>query len=130
MSLNKFLEKFSAEIGGQYSDYDINKSVVIVPLNQNRFQAVLGTENNENGQVVYHFTSKVCMYHPNIELKELLKNNINYHYSKFFIDDDVLRVAASVFKKDVTDDVLKEIIKEVANTADEWEYKLTGLDVN
>jgi hypothetical protein len=129
MTLNKFMEEFAREIGGQYSLYDINKSVVIVPLKQNRFQAVMAIESNGHEKGIYQFTSRICGYNQKIDLKELLKNNVYLYYSKFFIDDEVLRVMASA-SKDVSNEVLKEMIMEVANTADEWENKLTGLDVN
>jgi hypothetical protein len=130
MALNEFMEKLADEIDGQYSEYDINKSVVIVPLKHGRLQAVLGSERNENGSKIIQFTSKICVYTPEIDLKELLKNNINYFYSKFYIDDDFIRMVATVSMKDVNEEILKEMIMEVASAADEWEHKLTGLDVN
>jgi hypothetical protein len=130
MALNEFMEKFATEIDGQYSEYDVNKSVVIVPLKQNRFQAVMGSEKHENGNMLYQFTSKICLYSQKIDLKELLKNNLKYYYSRFYVDDDFIRMAATISMKKMNEEVLKEIILEVANAADEWEHKLTGLDVN
>ena len=41
-NFNEFMENFADEIGGQFSEYDQSKSVIIVPLEENRFQAVLG----------------------------------------------------------------------------------------
>jgi hypothetical protein len=130
MALNELMEKLSGEIDGQYSEYDVNKSIVIVPLQKNRFQAVFGSERRENGNILYQFTSKICLYSPQIDLKELLKNNLNYYYARFYIDDDFVRMAATIAMKEMNVEILKEIIMEVANAADEWEHKLTGLDVN
>jgi hypothetical protein len=41
-NFNAFMEDYASEIGGQFSEYDQTKSVIIVPLDENRFQAVLG----------------------------------------------------------------------------------------
>lgn len=130
MGLNEFMEKLAGQIGGQFSEYDTDKSVIIVPLDQNRFQAVLGAEKNDNGKKGFQFTSKVCEYNEKIDLKELLKNNSYFVYAKFVIEDDIIRLVASSYLDNATDELLKEMVIEVANGADEWEYKLTGLDVN
>jgi len=44
--------------------------------------------------------------------------------------NEYIQVEASTFLDNTSDDLLKEIITEVANTADNWEFKLTGQDVN
>jgi hypothetical protein len=44
--------------------------------------------------------------------------------------DDFIKVEGSTFLENVKEEGLKEIVKEVAQLADEWELKLTGLDVN
>jgi hypothetical protein len=132
MQLNDFTRSFADEIGGQYSEYDIEKSVIIVPLEENRFQAVLcqsrKIEDDDRKGLV--FTSKVCEYSDSIDLKELLKENYNFHFAKFIIVDDVIKIEASALDGNVTHEMLKEMIVEVAKSADEWEFKLTGLDVN
>jgi len=43
--------------------------------------------------------------------------------------DNFIQVEASLFIDSATEDSLKEIIQEVANLADEYEFKLTGADV-
>ncbi|MGK7395360.1 MAG: hypothetical protein ACNS62_12360 [Candidatus Cyclobacteriaceae bacterium M3_2C_046] len=132
MNLNEFMEKFASEIGGQYSEYDSDKSVIIVPLDQNRFQAVLGNvrRNGEAERLAFEFTSKVCEYNEKIDLKELLKRNNSFFYAKFIIIDDIIKVEASTFLDTSSEEQMKEMVVEVAKAADEWEYKLTGLDVN
>ncbi len=130
MAINEFMEKFAIEIGGQYSEYDTNKSVLIVPLKQNRFQAVLGSERSENGRKIIQFTSKVCACHPDFDLKELLQAQLHLYYTKFFIEEDIIRMMATAISDDLSDKIMKEMILEVAHAADEWEDKLTGQDVN
>lgn len=130
MSLNQLMEKMSERAGWQYSEYGVDKSVVIVPLKNNRFQAVLAQEKNINGRKGYQFISKICACTPEIDLKELLLNNIYFSYARFIIEHDILRLAAVAHEDQADETLLIEIIMEVAKCADEWENKLTGLDVN
>lgn len=129
---NKFMEEYSLEIGGQFSEYDKNKSVIIVPLSDNRFQAVLGVVkfNERYNKTAIEFSSKVCPYTDDIESKKLLEENAKTCYAKFVVVDDFVKVEGSAFLDNMKEEGLKEIIQEVANVADDWEYKLTGKDIN
>ena len=131
-NFNEFMERFADEIGGQFSEYDKTKSVIIVPLEDNRFQAVLGVvKYNEKFQKTgVEFSSKVCPFSDDVDCKQLLMENGKTCYSKFVITDDFIKVEGSTFLETIREEGLKEIIKEVAQLADEWELKLTGLDVN
>ena len=131
-NFNEFMERFADEIGGQFSEYDQSKSVIIVPLEENRFQAVLGvTKFNEKfNKMGVEFSSKVCPYSDDIDCKQLVIENAKTCYAKFVIVDDFVKVEGSSFLETIKEEGLKEIIKEVAQLADEWELKLTGLDVN
>jgi len=132
MNFTEFMESYADEIGGQYSEYDKNKSVIIVPLEDGRFQTVLGImkHSEKYGKTGVEFASKVCEFSGDINLIELLRENSNFCHAKFVIVDDYVKVEAATFLDNVTDELLKEMIVEVANLADEWEYKLTGLDVH
>ncbi|MDZ7608114.1 MAG: hypothetical protein U5K79_21615 [Cyclobacteriaceae bacterium] len=131
-NFNDFMEKFADEIGGQFSEYDQSKSVIIVPLEENRFQAVLGVMkyNDKFKKLGVEFSSKVCPFSDDIDCKQLVLENAKTCYAKFVIVDDFVKVEGSTFVESVKEDGLKEIIREVAQLADEWELKLTGLDVN
>jgi len=131
-NFNEFMERFADEIGGQFSEYDQSKSVIIVPLEENRFQAVLGVMkyNDKFKKLGVEFSSKVCPFSDDIDCKQLVLENAKTCYAKFVIVDDFVKVEGSTFVENVKEDGLKEIIKEVAQLADEWELKLTGLDVN
>jgi len=126
------MEKFAEEIDGQFSEYDQSKSVIIVPLEENRFQAVLGVikYNDKFKKTGIEFSSKVCPYSDDIDCKQLVIENAKTCYAKFVIVDDFIKVEGSTFLETIREDGLKEIIKEVAQLADEWELRLTGLDVN
>ena len=127
-NFNMFMENFAMEIGGQFSEYDQSKSVIIVPLEQNRFQAVLGVMkfNEKFNKMGVEFSSKVCPFSEDIDCKLLVKENAKTCYAKFVIIDDFIKVEGSTFIENVKEDGLKEIIQEVAQLADEWELRLTG----
>ena len=129
---NLFMESLADEIGGQFSEYDKSKSVIIVPLDDNRFQAVLGVMkfNEKFSKMGVEFSSKVCPYADDIDCKQLVMENAKSCYAKFVIVDDFVKVEGSAFLENIKPEGLKQIIQEVAQMADEWEYKLTGLDVN
>ena len=129
---NEFMVRLADEIGGQYSEYDSSKSVIIVPLQDNRFQAVLGVTkyNDKFNKTAIEFSSKVCKFTEDIDVKELLLENAKTIYARFVIADGYLKVEGSAFLENINENGLKEILIEIANKADEWELKLTGLDVN
>ncbi len=131
-NFNEFMENFAEEIGGQFSEYDKTKSVIIVPLDSNRFQAVLGvTKYNEKyKKMALEFSSKVCPFSSDVDCKQLVIENAKTSYAKFVIVDDFVKVEGSVFLENINEEGIKDLIREVAQLADEWELKLTGLDVN
>ncbi|MCK5101777.1 MAG: hypothetical protein KAI29_24140 [Cyclobacteriaceae bacterium] len=131
-NFNEFMERYAEEIDGQFSEYDQSKSVIIVPLDENRFQAVLGVikYNEKFNKTGIEFSSKVCPFSDDIDCKQLVIENAKTCYAKFVIVDDFIKVEGSTFLETIMEEGLKEIIKEVAQLADEWELKLTGLDVN
>ena len=132
MNFNEFMETYANEIGGQFQEYDTNKSVVIFPLGGNRYQAVLGTKRNSEvtNKPSIEFTSKVCEYSDSINLESLIRANATFTAARFVLIDDFVRVEAATYAETATESVLKSIIEEVATVADAWEHKLTGEDVH
>ncbi len=126
------MEKFAREINGQFSQYDQMKSVLIVPLWKGRFQTVVGVvkELEQFGRNAISLSSRICPLSPEINMEELLRKNSSLCYARFAIEDQTLKVQATALMDQITEAVLKEIIMEVAATADKWEYQLTGKDVN
>ena len=131
-NFSELMEKIAEDIGGQFSEYDKFKSVIIVPLEENRYQAVVGVlkHSEKMNKTRLEFSSKVCQLSESVDLKELLMENAKTCYARFVIVDDYVRVEGSSFLESVTEDGIKEIIDEVANMADAWELKLTGMDVH
>lgn len=131
-NFNAFMERYAEEIKGQFAEYDQSKSVIIVPLEGNRFQAVLGVikHNEKFNKIGLEFSSKVCPFSEDIDCKQLVMENAKTCYAKFVIVDDFIKVEGATFLENIMENGIKEIIQEVAHLADEWELKLTGLDVN
>jgi len=132
LNFSELMEKIANDIGGQFSEYDKYKSVIIVPLEENRYQAVVGVlkHSEKMNKTRLEFSSKVCQLTESVDLKELLMENAKTCYARFVIVDDYIRVEGSTFIESVTESGIKEIIDEVANMADAWELKLTGMDVH
>jgi hypothetical protein len=131
-NFSELMEKIANDIGGQFSEYDTNKSVIIVPLRDNRYQAVVAIlkHNEKCDKTGIEFSSKVCPINDDIDLQELLMENAKTCYAKFVIIDDYVKVEGSTFLDNMNEGGLKEILHEVANTADEWEFRFTGMDVH
>ena len=122
MNFTEFMEGFADEIGGQFSEYDKTKSVIIVPVDEFRFQTVVGEMRHitHYDKTAIEYSSKVCSF----------QEDTKFCHAKFSVSEGFIKVEASAFIDNATSDLLKEIIIEVAQMADEWEYKLTGMDVH
>ena len=132
MDIMNYVQQYAEQIGGQYTDYDHTKSVVVVPINSSRFQTVLAITQTSavSGRNQALFTSKVCEYTNGLDLKNLLEQNANFDYSKFVLDEGFLKVEASCLASSVSQEQIKEMIQEVAQLADHYELKLTGKDIH
>ena len=132
MDITYTLKQYADQIGGQFTDYDHIKSVIVVPLDKSRFQTVLATtqKSQVSGRDQAVFTSKVCEYRNNIDLKVLKEQNSNFDYSKFVLVDGYLKVEASCLTASASEAQVKEMVQEVAQLADHYELKLTGQDIH
>jgi hypothetical protein len=132
MNIMNYIQQYAEQIGGQYTDYDHSKSVVVVPITGSRFQTVLAITQTSavSGRDQALFSSKVCEYTNTLDLKNLMEQNANFDYSKFVLEGGFLKVEASCLASSVSQDQIKEMIQEVAQLADHYELKLTGKDVH
>lgn len=127
MQLNEFMQSYADEIKGHYSEYDDERSVIIVPLKDERQQTVIA-EISENKEVV-NISSKVCDEDDNIDAMELLRENHNHSFCKFAFSNGFLKVESTFKTKNIDEDLLKKVIVDIANLADVWEFKITGKDI-
>ena len=132
MEVTKLMKEYASEINGQYSEYDLNRSVVIVPLPGGRYQSVRGgkIENAKYKKPVVQLLSKVCRTSDNINYPELLEHNGDSIDSRFVVIGDFLMVETTVVVDLLTPSMLKQLILETARLADLWEHKITGEDVH
>jgi hypothetical protein len=132
MNLSAIVKKYTEEIGGQFTEYSESLMVVIMPLSGGRFQTVLGTikENELYNRKLIAFSSKVSPYQPNIDFKMLLEQTAYFNYCRFVIKEGYVQVEAVAAYDSITEGPVKEMLQEVANLADQYEMRLTGVDVN
>jgi hypothetical protein len=132
MDIMSYLQQYAEQIGGQFTDYDNRKSVVVIPINESRFQTVLAVTQTSpvSGKDQAIFTSKVCAFSSNLDLKALLERNADFDYSKFVLEEGYLKVEASCLTSIASQDQVREMIQEVAKLADQYELKLTGRDIH
>jgi hypothetical protein len=132
MDISSFLKNYADQIGGQYTAYNADQSIIIVPVSGNRFQTVIGTlkKNELYNRSIITLTSKVCDVNSALDYKMLLEQTSFFNYCRFVISGNHLQVEAVAAVDGVTDAGLKEMVQEVANLADQYEMKLTGSDIH
>jgi hypothetical protein len=130
MNFFSFVKEYADHIGGQFTDYDHTRSVIVVPLGS-RFQTVLAITQKSpvSGKEQAIISSKVCEFSSSLDLKILLEKNASFDYSKFILEDGFLKIEASCLSSSASEDQVREMIQEVAQLADHYELKLTGKDV-
>jgi hypothetical protein len=132
MNFFTFIKQYADQIGGQFTDYDHSKAVVVLPSAKGRFQTVLAIikASSISGRELAVFTSKVCEFNGAINPKELLEENADFDYCKFMIEDGYVKIEASCPADTVTEAQVKEMLQEVAMQADRFEMELTGQDIH
>ena len=131
MDLRMFMRRYADEIGGQYTEYDPEHAIIIVPVSGGRAQTVLSSvsHNQLYNRKLLSISSKVCPAQQEIDFRMLLSQSAFLNYSRFVIEENYLKVEVVASLDNLSDDVVKEMVQEVANVADQFELKLTGADV-
>lgn len=133
MDFKKFSRDYASEINGQYTEYSETTSLFTVPLPDGRYQMVVAEikKHPRYNKDIVHVTSQVCSAKDkNIKFVDLLESVKGYIHSRFIVDGDFLRTEASYFLENADKNIIKEMINEVANVADQWEFKITGKDIH
>jgi hypothetical protein len=131
MNVNDFLKKYADQIGGQYTAYNIDQAILIVPLTGSRFQTVISyLKKNGNNRQLLTLSSKVSDARPDFDYRGLMEESSSYDYSRVVIRDNYVQVEAIAASDGVSEEALKEMVQEVANRADQLEMKLTGSDIH
>lgn len=130
MNLDRIVENYAQEINGQVIHYTDKQSVIVIPLNNGRFQNVFGLVRYGKKYKILEFDSRVCDFSDDINLSSLLENAQNFCFSRLIKKDGYLEVAAAVVVKHSNENIIKDIIYEVATRADLLENYLTGKDIH
>lgn len=132
MDFKAFSRKFADRTGGRYEEYDENQSIFIVPLPDDRFQTVIARLVNFDRykRQAVQVTSKVCAIDHPINYPEVLEASKDFAHTNFIVEDGYLKVDTSIFLDYASEELIEEMIREVAYTADEWEFKITGKDIH
>ena len=60
----------------------------------------------------------------------LLEQTAFFNYCRFVVKDNYLQVEAVAPMIGITEETIKEMVQEVANLADQFELRLTGVDIH
>jgi len=132
MDLSSLLKKYAEQVGGQYTEYDHSQSIIIMPVSGGRYQTVLGTitQNDLYNRKLISLNSKICSIKPDIDFKMLMEQTAYFNYCRFVVKDNYLQIEAVASLIGLSEETIKEMVQEVANLADQFEMKLTGMDIN
>ena len=121
MDLSKLMKSYADEIGGQYTEYDSLRSIIIIPVSGGRFQTVLGTikQNELYNRRLLTLNSKVCTLKPGIDFQMLLEQSAFFNYCRFIVQDNYLQVESVASLTAISEETIKEMVQEVANLADQ-----------
>lgn len=132
LNLDKILEDFANEVGGKVIPYTDSQSIIIMPTSHGRFQRVLGYTRIAKSQKVkfLEFDSKVCQFSESIDMKKYLEEAAHHTFCRIIIKDNYLQIASSVVVEHATADLIRDMVKEVSEVADDLEFQITGKDEN
>jgi len=132
MDLSAILKKYASESNGQYTEYDGSHSILIVPVSGGRYQTVMGKikVNELYNRQLLSFTSKVCAQKPGIDFPMLLEQSAHFNYCRFVIADGYIQVECVSALEGLNERIVREMVQEVANLADQYELKVTGTDLH
>jgi hypothetical protein len=132
MNFMNFVQQYAEQIGGEFTDYDHSKSVVVIPISGSRYQTVLAStqKSQVSGRDQAILSSKVCEFNGGLDLRNLMEQNGQFDYSKFVLQDGYLKIEASCVASTVNENQVMEMIQEVAHLADHFELELTGKDIH
>lgn len=128
LNLDKILEDFANEVGGKVIPYTDSQSIIIMPTKHGRFQRVLGWSRISKSKKVkfLEFDSKVCEWNASIDMAKYLEEASGHTFSRLIIKEGFLQVASSVIVEHATADLIRDMVKEVAEVADDLEFEITG----
>ncbi len=121
------VQEYIKAIDGIFVEYTSDKFAVIIPLQSSkRIQRVFGTFKYNKD--IIEFSSVVCTKEK-VDFEKLSEAQSDLTYSKFIKDGDNVIISASVSIENSNYFLIQDVIMEVAQNADSWEKRLTGMDL-
>lgn len=132
LKLSEILEDYMNDVGGKIINYSDNQSLIMIPTKHNRYQKVLGwkRDSGEKNFSFIEFDSKICEITNNIDLRKYLEKADIFTFSRLIIRDGFLQIASSLLIDLATPELIMNMVKEVAEEADNLEFQITGKDIN
>ncbi|MFN0049239.1 MAG: hypothetical protein ACKVOU_08965 [Cytophagales bacterium] len=130
LNVDKLLEDYANEIGGKVITYTDNQYILMLPTKHGRYQKVLAWTRKTGKHSFLEFDSKVCEFTSEIDMQKYLTEAANFTFCRIIIKEGYLQVASSVFVDEATAELIKDMVREVAEVADDLEFQITGQDVN
>jgi hypothetical protein len=122
-----YVKEFVKSIDGIFVDYTSDKFAVIIPLQASkRIQRVFGIITRKKDKL--EFNSIVCTK-DKADFERLSEEQKEFTYSKFIKEGDNVMISASINMETANYYLIQDVIMEVAKNADDWEKKLTGMDI-
>ena len=103
MDIMEYLEQYAEQIGGQFTDYDHNKSVVVVLSMEVVFKLYwllhkpVRPQDGIRRSLLLKFVNL-----PRLDLKALLEKNAEFDYSKFVLEEGYIKIEASCLNNSIT----------------------------
>jgi hypothetical protein len=129
MNLSEIMERLADEIGGKSLEYTPENTIITVPVSRHRYQNVTGYLIDRPQGRVIEFMSRVCELNNDIDHRAMLELNQELFYSKVIIHEGFLKVAAAALFEHCTEELISDMVLEVAAVADNLELQLTGANV-
>ena len=126
-----YLEKLAKDLGGSFLEYSDRSVVITIPITAERFQSVAVNLKAQSGEDWLVITSKICeMHEVDKEFTYFLEKHLEYLHARFIAQDNFLGVAAMARYRTLDEAICREMLLEVATTADHMEDELVGTDIN
>ena len=118
MNLTTSMQQLASALNARLVEYTSEINLILVPVTSHRYQAVVGQLVEKNRRAIIEFSSKVCELCANRENHQIiLRLNQELFYSKVIIHEDQLRVTAECLADQFTDQLMSDMITEVATVA-------------
>ena len=127
MNLVLTMQKIADKIDGKFLEYSFENIIITVPVDRIRYQNVTGYLITRPQGTMLEFMSKVCEINDYIDPRAMLELNQELFYSKVMIHEGCLKVAAGALLEHCTEELIQDMVLEVAKVADDLEHQLVGV---